>query len=172
MYRAPGQDTLLLARDLRAGESYYLYVGGTKGASWSPQTSLLMETRRFAGARDEWFASYGSLQAAWNGAAPRRRVRCSCQRFIAADNPFGEQTNFLSHFAGYLAPTSGDVELFTNSSDASFILVNDQPFIDWTGPRAGNINEKRSAPRSSRPRTKPVKIDYYQAKNGGPNRRS
>ena len=168
VYHAPGQDTLLLARDLRAGENYYLYVGGTRGASWSPQTSLLMETRRFVGSRDEWFASYGSFQTAWNGAASQAEGAMFVPKVYAADNPFGEQTSYLSHFAGYLAPTSGDVELLTNSANASFILVNDQPFIDWTAHGAGNINEKTVRAKKLPASDKPVKIDYYQAKNGGP----
>ena len=169
VYRAPGQDTLLLARDLRAGQNYYLYVGGARGASWSPKTSLLMETRRSSGPHDGWFASFGTLQSAWNSSAAVPQGAAFVEKVYSADNPFGEQVNFLSHFSGYLAPTNGDVELFTNSADSSFILVNDQLFTEWTGHTPANVNEKSLRSKKLPASSEPVKVDYYQAKNGEAN---
>ncbi len=167
VWQGEGRDTLLLARGLQAGQSYDLYIGGSLVTAWTPKTSLLWETRGYPATRREAYTSLGALEAAWDGAAAQSQGARFVERIFEGDNPFGESSFFLSHFSGYLAPTDGDVELFTNSTDASFVLINDQPFIDWTGPPSGNATEKGLHARRLPVSAVPVKVDYYQAKGGG-----
>jgi tetratricopeptide (TPR) repeat protein len=167
VWQGPAQDTILLARDLQNGQSYYLYIGGTAGTAWAPKTSLLFETRRSSAARGETYTSASALESAWNSAAPQAQGAKFVEKIYSADNPFGDQTFFFSHFSAYLAPTSSDMELFTNSADSSFILVNNEPFIDWTGRPSGNSTDKALHFKKLPASADPVKIDYYQAKGGG-----
>ena len=166
VWQGEGRDTLLLARDLQPGQPYSLYIGGARGPGWFPKTSLLLETRRWSGTRGETMGSLAALQAAWNGAAAPSCGAGFVDRIFEGDNPYGERS-FLSHYRGYLAPTSGEVELFTNSADASFVLINDQPFTEWTGAPSMNVFDKTLHGRKLPASTVPVKIDYYQAKAGG-----
>ena len=165
-WQGEGRDTLLLARDLQPGQTYVLYIGGPRGPGWNPKTSLLLETRRGGGPRGETSGSLAALQAAWSGAAAQSWGAGFVDRIFEGDNPYGERS-FLSHYSGYLAPTSGDVELFTNSADASFVLINDQPFTEWTGAPSMNVFDKTLHGKQLPASTVPVKIDYYQAKAGG-----
>ena len=167
VWQGQGKHALLLARDLQPAQTYYLYIGGTRGPTWNPKTSLLLETRRAGGARGETFGSAGALQAAWGGAAAQTWGAAFVDQIFAGDNPYGEPSFYLSHFTGYLAPTAGDVELFTNSADASFVLINEQPFTEWTGAPSMNVFEKEVHGKKLPASAVPVRIDYYQAKGGG-----
>ena len=165
-WQGEGQDALLLARDLQPAQTYCLYIGGTRGPAWNPKRSLLLETRRINGAHGESPGSLPALQAAWNGAAGQSWGAGFVDQIFAGGNPFGEPSFYLSHYSGYLMPTAGDAELFSNSTDASFVLVNDQPFTDWTGAPSMNVFEKVVRGKKLPASTAPVKIDYYQAKGG------
>ena len=165
-WQGEGRDALLLARDLQSAQSYYLYIGGARGTGWNPKTSLLLETRRGNGARGETIGSFGALQAAWSGAAAQSCGAGFVDRIFAGENPYGE-LSYLSHYSGYLAPTSGDVELFTNSADASFVLINEQLFTEWTGAPSMNVFEKEVHGKKLPASAVRVKIDYYQTKAGG-----
>ena len=167
VWQGEGREALLLARDLQPGQPYYLYIGGPPGPGWNPKTSLLFETRRVSNTRVETYGSFAALQAAWYGAASQTSGARFVDRIFAGDNPYGEPAFFLSHFSGYLAPTKGDVELFSNSADASFVLVNDQPFTEWTGAPSMNVFEKAIHGKKLPVSPVPVRIDYYQAKGGG-----
>ncbi len=166
-WQAQGHNTLLLARDLQAGQSYYLYIGGAPGTAWTPKTSVLLETRSALGARSEAFTSFGALQAAWNGAAPQTQGAAFVEKIFAGENAFGENTNFYSHYRAYLAPMAGDTELFTDSTNASFVLVNDQLFVAWTGPPNENRRAKDLLAKRLPASKEPIKLDYYQAKGSG-----
>ena len=166
VWQGEGRDALLLARGLQPGQAYSLYIGGSRGPGWNPRTSLLLETRRVAASRGETLGSLAALQTAWSGEAAQSWGAGFVDRIFEGDNPYGERS-FLSHYSGYLAPTNGDVELFTNSADASFVLINDQPFTEWTGAPSMNVFDKTLHGRKLPASTVPVKIDYYQAKAGG-----
>ena len=166
VWQGEGRDALLLARDLQPGQAYSLYIGGSRGPGWNPKTSLLLETRRLGASRGETIGSLAAWQTAWSGAAAQSWGAGFVEQIFEGDNPFGERS-FLSHYSGYLAPTKGEVELFTNSADASFVLINDQPFTEWTGAPSMNVFDKTLHGRKLPASTVPVKIDYYQAKAGG-----
>ena len=165
-WQGEGRDTLLLARDLQPAQTYSLYLGGTRGPAWNPKKSLLLETRRIGGAHGENPGSLPAIQAAWNGAAGQTWGARFVDQIFAGGNPFGDPQFSLSHYSGYLMPPDGGVELFSNSTDASFVLVNDQPFTDWTGAPSMNVFEKGVRAKKLPASTVPVKIDYYQAKAG------
>ena len=165
-WQGEGRETLLLARDLQPAQTYYLYIGGARGPGWNPKTSLLLETRRWGGARGEPMGSLGALQSAWSGAAPQSCGAGFVDRIFAGENPYGEPSYF-SHYSGYLAPTTTDMELFSNSADASFVLINDQLFTEWTGAPSMNVFDKAIHGKKLPASVVPVKIDYYQAKAGG-----
>ncbi len=160
--QAETQAALLLASGLQSGQDYYLYVGGPVGTNWTPKVSLLQETRASPYTRGETFGSWGALQSAW-GNAPTQGARFD-QTVFSGNNPFGEPTNFLAHYSGYLAPTNADNLIATSSWDASFVLVNDQLFLDAPGkhPLAHSLKElhTKKLPASA----VPIKIDYYYAK--------
>ena len=104
VWQGEGQDTLLLANGLQSGQDYYLYIGGPRGATWTPKTSLLFETRSLTGGHSA-FTSSGMIEDAWKN-APTLGAKFTNEIF-SANNPFGEGTNFLSHYIGYLVPQGG-----------------------------------------------------------------
>ena len=161
-WQAEGQTARLLANGLNPNQDYFLYIGGSRGATWTPKTSLLLETRHSPTGHGEGFNSLNTLQAAW-GSAPTQGAEF-VEKISSANNPFGEPTNFLSHYSGYLAPTATDVELSTSSSDASFVQVNDQLFVESPGKHSPTGAEKSLRPKKLPASPTPVKIDYYHAK--------
>ena len=96
VWQGEGQDTLLLASGMQAGQDYYLYIGGPRGATWTPKTSLLFETRGLAPGHAP-FTSSGSIQDSWKTAPhPGREVRARDffgQQFVRR----GKQFPFAFH---------------------------------------------------------------------------
>ena len=162
VWEAEGEHALLLAGGLQPGKDYYLYIGGPKGSEWSPKTSLLLETRALLPGRNV-FTSNGAIEEAWRGAATEgaRFV----EEIFSGGNPFGEQSNFLSHYVGYLLPQSGSAELYTSSSDASFVMLDGRPFLDWPGNHPATATLKTLHTKKLPPSATPVRLDYFQAKN-------
>jgi tetratricopeptide (TPR) repeat protein len=169
VWRGQGQSDLLLAKELKPGQNYYLYFGGTAARSmenqnWTPKVSLLMETRRLpAGAK---FDAWTDMQQTWNSASKVDGAGF-VNSIYQAGNPFGESANFITHYTGYLQ-TSGlhDMLLYTLSSDASFVLVNDVFEFAWPGlhsPRAdlNTVHSKKVIFTQDL-----TKIDYYHVKVG------
>lgn len=165
-WRAEGKRALVLAKDLDSKQVYYLYFGGGKKRetpSWKPQMfSLLMETRRMAGASQ--FQNWGEMEAAW-----QQGGAVDGMGFVPyihhAVNPYGESHKFLTHYTGYLV-TKGlkEITLFTQSSDASFVLVNGQYVLGWPGKHKAEANAK-TVPQKTVPSAGPfTRIDYYHAK--------
>ena len=162
VWQSEGQDALLLASGLKSGEEYTMYVGGPRGATWTPKTSLLFETRGLPGGHPA-FTNVGTLQDSWKN-APTQGAKFT-EEIFSGNDPFGEATNFLSHFVGYLEPQEGGEELYTSSSDASFVLLDGQPFIDAPGNHPVTNRQKEVRPKKLPPSTAPIRVDYYQAKN-------
>ncbi|MGB8353622.1 MAG: tetratricopeptide repeat protein [Chthoniobacteraceae bacterium] len=170
-WRGEGQTALLLAKELNPGQQYYLYFGGGSIRSmqkWEPKTSLLMETRRLP--ENAKFDAWPDMQKTWNAATVVDGAGFVPSIYQAA-NPFGESANFVTHYTGWLQTSgSGGVTLYTLSSDASFVLVNDQFEFAWPGihsPRADTATlHSKKIPVTS----EFTRIDYYHAKvgNGDP----
>jgi tetratricopeptide (TPR) repeat protein len=167
VYQAPELNTILLARGLEPEQTYYLYIGAKPGLSWVPKTSVLFETRRSNAPRGEVYASFGALESAWNAAAGQSGGARFAGQIYSGENPFGDQTQFLSHFSAYLAPAPAEMEIFSNSSDSSFVLVNGQYFTDWTGNASANATDKSLRSKKLPASSEPVKVDYYQFKGSG-----
>jgi len=166
-WRGEGQSALLLAKELKPGQPYYLYFGGGSIRSmqkWEPKVSLLMETRRLP--ENAKFDTWPDMQKTWN-AATMVDGAGFVPSIYQGGNPFGESANFVTHYTGWLQTSgSGGVTLYTLSSDASFVLVNDQFEFAWPG-----IHSPRSDVTALHSKKVPVvseftKIDYYHVKVG------
>ena len=167
IWRGNGQQAILLAKELAAGKDYTVYFGGPtdrQSRTWTPKTSLLLETRRLPAKpkMDNW----QEMESTWR-TAPAVDGAGFVRSIYAAGNAFGTDANFASHFSGWLAtPDGGGIVFYTLSSDASFVFVNDKPALEWPGIHSPDANLK-----TMRSQTVPCspgfnKIDYYQAKIG------
>ena len=161
VWQAEGHDTLLLASGMQPGQDYSLYIGGPRGATWTPKISLLFETRSLPAGHGP-FTSVGAMEDAWR-LAPTLGAKF-VREIFSANNPFGEGANFLSHFTGYLAPQGGGQDIYTSSSDASFVLLDGQPFVDWPGNHPVTPSLKALKTKKLPAITAPLRVDYYQAK--------
>jgi tetratricopeptide (TPR) repeat protein len=154
---------------LKPGEAYQLYFGGnalraSQNQAWTPKVSLFMETRRLPdGAKMD---SWPDMQQTWN-AATEADGAGFVSSIYQAGNPFGESANFVTHYTGWLQTgATGETQLYTLSSDASFVLVNDAFEFGWPGlhsPRADGSTVHNKKFTFAQPLTK---IDYYAAKAG------
>jgi tetratricopeptide (TPR) repeat protein len=81
------------------------------------------------------------------------------------ENPYGAPYNFLTHYSGYLLmPDEKQIVFYTLSSDASFVLVNDQLEFGWPGQHSPAILPKDVHAKAVQCPAGLVKIDYYAAK--------
>ncbi|MBM3890607.1 MAG: hypothetical protein FJ388_15955, partial [Verrucomicrobia bacterium] len=169
VWRGEGQYVLLLARDLKPGRDYYVYFGGGKirrGETWQPRVSLLMETRRLPGGSR--FETWGEMENLW-----RRATQVDgagfVDRIFQGQNPFGDSVGFVTRFTGWLR-TEGKKELFlyTQSCDASFVLVNDRFELDWAGVHDGRANMRTVRGQAVKVTGDLVKVDYYHVKSDSP----
>ena len=167
IWRGGGQQSILLSKELAPGKAYAVYFGGQtdrQPRTWTPKTSLLLDTRRLP-AKPK-IDSWPDMETTWR-AAPAVDGAGFVSSIYAAGNAFGTDADFASHFSGWLAtPDGGDIVLYTLSSDASFVLVNAKPALEWPGTHSPDSNLK-----TMRSQTVPcspgfTKIDYYQAKIG------
>ncbi|HWB60740.1 MAG TPA: tetratricopeptide repeat protein [Chthoniobacteraceae bacterium] len=168
-WHGQGQRALLLAKDLKPGVAYQLYYGGNaartlQAQSWAPKLSLFMETRRLPeGAR---FETWQDMQQAWNSA-----TKVDGAGFVGtiyeAGNPFGDSANFVTHYTGYLQTTGlKDTVLYTLSSDASFVCVNDAFEFAWPGFHSPKADANTVHSKKMTFSQDWTKIDYYAEKYG------
>jgi len=167
IWRGSGQQSILLAKDLISGKDYAVYFGGQtdrQPRTWTPKTSLLLETRRLP-AKPK-IDSWPEMEATWRTASAVDGAGFMSSIYVAG-NAFGADACFASHFTGWLAtPDGGEIVFYTLSSDASFVLVNDKLVIEWPGIHSpdANLKNMRSKPAPCSPGF--TKLDYYQAKIG------
>jgi len=168
VWRGGGQRAILLASGLTAGNDYFVYFGGQTSRPprpWEPKTSLLLETRRLPASPK--IDSWPEMEKTWQS-APAVDGAGFVSSIYRAGNAFGENANFSSRFTGWLAtPDGGSLVLYTLSSDASFVLVNDKLALEWPGVHGpgANLKSVKSANVAVQPGF--TKIDYHQAKIGG-----
>jgi TolA-binding protein len=171
VWRGEGQKALFLAQDMKPGADYYLYFGGGKHRpvkTWTPQVSLLLETRRLpAGFKASDLDSGKSLQAAWELARESDGAGWVDDIFTGP-NPFGPSQSFLAHYTGWLHTENlKEITLYTQSSDASFVFVNGKLEFGWPG-RHGGWATAETVNRKTVTVAGPVtRIDYYQGKMDG-----
>ena len=169
VWRGEGQTDLLLAKELKPGRNYQLYFGGNAARSmqnqnWAPKVSLLMETRRLPeGAK---FDTWADMQQTWN-AATKVDGAGFVSAIYQAGNPFGESANFVTHYTGWLQTGGlGDMELYTLSSDASFVLINDVFEFGWPGLHSPRTDLNTVHSKKVTFTQDFAKIDYYHVKVG------
>ena len=140
VFRGEGGRALLLAQTLPAGQDVFVYFGGNRPRrqlDWKPKVSVLLETRRLpAGATlDDW----PGLESAWKAAKDVDGAGF-VPSIAHGDNPFGDSVNFISHYTGWLKTNGKKTAIYTQSCDASFVLVNDKFEFGWPGRHAANAN--------------------------------
>jgi tetratricopeptide (TPR) repeat protein len=167
VWRGSGQHAILLAKELIPGKDYTVYFGGQtarQSQTWAPKTSLLLETRRLPA--KPGIDSWQGMETTWR-TAPAVDGAGFVDKIYLAGNAFGADAGFASHFTGWLVtPEAGDIEFYTLSSDASFVLVNDKPALEWPGIHSPDANPKTMRSKSAAGASGLTKIDYYQAKVG------
>lgn len=167
VWRGEGRRALMLAKELNPGEVYCVYFGGNAlraMRNWTPKISLLLETRRLPD--NAKFDSWPDMQKTWQTAS-----KVDGMGFVPVifqpGNPFGENANFVTHYTGWLQ-TDGmtKMQLFTLSSDASFVVVNDNFEFGWPGvhPPWADLKSVHAKEIPCTPGL--MKIDYYHAKTG------
>jgi tetratricopeptide (TPR) repeat protein len=168
IYHAMGKRSLLLAREMKAGTNYFLYFGGRSRrvqGGWMPKQGLAVETRTL-GAKTAINTQTEMLDS-WNHATNVNGVGFVNSINMTA-NPFGEGTNYASHFTGLYRTTEGEkVTFYTLSSDASFVLVDDRPALEWPGIHSWKCNRGQIHKGTVTATSDLLKIDYYQAKVSG-----
>lgn len=132
--RGPGDQVTVAFRLLPNVTGYQVYFGNPQSpAPEEPlqvNAGLLLEVRDFRGGP---FDSLEQVKARWSSAG----------RLMGADfvpgvffgyNPFGPNQNFVAHYAGVLnLAQGGQYEFATSSTNASFLLVDDQAVTGWPG---------------------------------------
>ena len=162
LWRGEGTHSMILAQSLEMGKVYSLYFGGSfaqNPPSWIPKTSLFMESRRLPqGAK---FNSWPDLQKTWKSTNETDGAGFVGSIFQGG-NPFGPGTNYISHYTGWLQTGSNaHLLLYTLSSDASFVLVNDQFEFDWPGIHLPWADQKSVHSKEINCHSDYIKIDYY-----------
>lgn len=168
VWRGGGQWVLLLAKEMKADQEYFVYFGGTRfrqGQTWQPQTSLLLETRQAPGVRG--IDSWEKMDAAWRNATDVDGAGWETGINHGA-NPYGENRHFLSRFTGLLrTENTAKLTLYTLSSDGSFVLVNGKFEFGWPGEHNSQANAKNVRTQSVSCAGPLTRIDYYHAKTAG-----
>ncbi len=160
-------DTRDFSRDIRA---YNDAKRRESGAQWAFTIFVVNSTND----SDDSFASGGSFSRAFDNWSEmektwRRAAEVDGAGFVPrifhAANPFGDTVHFVTHYSGWLR-TRGmkDVYLYTQSSDASFVVVNNRFELDWAGLHDGRANQKTVPGQLVRLAGDLTKIDYFHVK--------
>ncbi len=167
--RTDGEVLLLLAKAMEKDEEYFVYFGGAPvhaSPTWPARPSLLLETRRLPGGTK--LETPKDLEDAWRRAAGQVDGVGFVRTIFNGENPFGESSNFLSKYTGYLRTTdTPELHLFTVSSDASFVFVNGKYEFGWPGKHNTKPNDKNTPNKKIDGLNGLTKIEYYHAKIGG-----
>ena len=167
LWRSENKTAWLMAKELDQKQLYYLYFGGGKKRetpSWKPAiTSLLMTTRRTR--ESSPMQNWGEMENAWSQSGDAVEGMGFVPFIFQSLNPYGESTKFLTHYTGYLVTKNmKQVTLFTQSSDASFVLVNGQYVFGWPGKHLGEGTIKTVPQKAIACSGAFTRIDYYHAK--------
>jgi len=167
VWRGEGQRAILLAKSLEAGKDYAIYFGGQTARqprTGIPEAGLLLETRRLPA--NPKIDTWQDMENTWRTASQVDGIGF-VGNIYHAGNAFGRSADFAAHYSGWLAtPDGGNIVLYTLSSDASFVLVDDKLALDWPGIHSPDANPKTVRSKSVTCSPGFTKIDYYQAKIG------
>jgi TolA-binding protein len=167
LYSDPAGETWVAYNAAQTGGTAWVYYGpGTRALApktdWTPQLSLRLTTLPLpAGALD----GYKAIQAAV------ARGRIYGMGFVPniwhGLNPYGPDDDYASVYEGtLLVKTAGIYRLFTNSDEASFVLLDGREVIAWPGEHPANA---RRGERGIKIHLKagPHPIRYYHAEKKG-----
>jgi len=160
-----GGDTVVAFNASKAqGEVAVYYGGGSSGGAspagdWRPKLSLLLYTLPIPG---------GALESHKPIAAGLKRDNVYGVGFVDkiwhGQNPFGPETDFASAYVGYLnIEKSGTYKIFTASTDASFVLLDGKPLVEWPGRHDANAGTSGQHGANVHLTKGQHKIEYYHA---------
>jgi tetratricopeptide (TPR) repeat protein len=131
-----GDGGYLIAFETRGtGNRYFVYYDNPDAAevdAFSVPRGLVYET---------YLIPPGARADSWPGACEtldRAGPRCGAgfrPQVFGAHNPFGSTPGYIAVYRGYLdCPQDGSYTFATVSDHSSFLLVDDQLVVQWTGP--------------------------------------
>lgn len=165
VWHATGKRALFIAGEMKPESDYFLYFGGRSPLTIRPQhpkQGLVLETRTLAPAPK--ISTQTEMLNIWNACTNVNGIGY-VNTINTTGNPFGESTNFASHYTGLYLTTPGEqVTLYTLSSDASFVLADGRCIAEWPSTHAPRAIEKNIHKGTFTASSNCVKIDYYQAK--------
>ena len=165
LWHCVGKKALFLAREMQPGKDYFLYFGGKSSRSlggWTPKQGLLLETRSLG--INPAINSPTEMMTSWNACTNVNGVGF-VNSINATGNPFGESSNYASHYIGLYRTKAGEqLTFYTLSSDASFVYGDNRPFAEWPGIHGPTANAQHIHKGSVTAASDTLRIDYYQAK--------
>ncbi|MFQ6048852.1 MAG: PKD domain-containing protein, partial [Phycisphaerae bacterium] len=149
LQQGPGDQLSLCFAMLPKTRKYFIYYGnkhvGPTKSTWRPQRGVLLEGWRYRG------GPTGNLQQAlrsFEQAQPLQGRRFVPNIFLG-HNPFGPTGQTCHKYTGWLiCPRSGRYIFATTSSDASFLLIDDELVVEWPGRHAWRADAKHNAATS------------------------
>ena len=165
VWHASGKKALFIAGEMKSGSDYFLYFGGKYPLTLRPQPpkqGLVLETRTLA--LSPKIGNQAEMLNTWKACTNINGIGY-VNTINTSGNPFGESTNFASHYTGLYLTTPGEqVTLYTLSSDASFVYADGRCIAEWPGTHSASTVEKNIHKGTFIASSNCVKIDYYQAK--------
>jgi tetratricopeptide (TPR) repeat protein len=136
------QNTLLLAKDLKPKQRYFVYFGGKiarTAPSWNPRQSLYMEIRGVPLTAQMRTAQ--EMEALWKAASSVHGA-AFVDNITGTENPFGQSGAFIARYRGMLNPKPGKYEILAASENAGFVWMNQK--LEFPLPNAPTIPRKVS----------------------------
>jgi tetratricopeptide (TPR) repeat protein len=165
-FRADGMKVVLVAKGLQSGQEYSVYYGGARTRAvptWTPKPGLFLEIRRMAPGTS--MDSPDSLETAWKASTSVDGAGY-VSSIALNDNPFGEGSNFLSRYRGWLKPGAMNLPLLVASCDASFLWINKKLEIAAPGLHGPVLTLSKAAKKQIPIPEQGVLVDFLHAKSG------
>ena len=133
LWNAPGEPTTLLFDSSSNAKRYDIYFG----SDWPPlpmkdiQQGVLLESRAGTGAKPPEHLS--EMLDAWNK-GDKVLGRAIVPGIFEGGNRFGPPGPVMDHLQGWFeVPAQEHLEVVTMSTDASFVLIDGKPVVEWPG---------------------------------------
>ncbi|MCX7806423.1 MAG: PA14 domain-containing protein [Planctomycetota bacterium] len=129
----PGDFCRVAFRMKPAPASYCVWFGNPKAPparGWAPERGLLLETRRYNDGDPNSLEKMREIIARSGPSFGANFV----PNVFHGWNEFSREDRYVSIYRGHLnCPKEGEYEFATSSDDASFLLVDGKPVVDWPG---------------------------------------
>lgn len=165
-FRSDGMKVVLVARGLQPGQEYSVYYGGARTRAvptWTPKPGLFLEIRRIAPGTS--MDSLDALENAWKNSKSVDGAEY-VPSIALNDNPFGEGSNFLSRYRGWLKPGAMNLPVLVASSDASFLWINKKLEIAAPGVHPPVLTLSKAAKKQIPIPEQGVLVEFLHAKSG------